>query len=398
MQTTSAPRSLIIMLAGLISIGPLAIDAYLPAMPLMAEKLNTSLHQVELSLSVFLVGFALGQLFGGPFSDRYGRRTTIFLGLALCFAGSLWAAFVPNIEQLWLARFVQAFGGGMGVVNTMAVIRDLYSGVDSAKALSRVVSVMMAAPLLAPFLGSSLLLISGWRSIFWALAAYAGVLLYLLYLKLPETHKPNAKSNISVVQRYKQVLKHRGVIGYLFATAGAQAVLFAFITGSPLLYMQHYGVSTQMFPIYFGLNIVAMLVFNRINVLLLNKLRPEKILVLGQFIQLAAAGVLALSFMFATPPLLFTLALIMLTLGVQGLVMANGTASAVEFFPQSAATTSAAMSASGFSFGALAGALVGIFGSGTPTALLIAMLVSAALGLLLRFIFHAGWRFAVIAD
>jgi len=383
-------RSFIWMLAGLISVGPLAVDAYLPAMPVIASSLGVSIHQIELTLSVFLVGFALGQLIGGPLSDRYGRRATIISGLTLYVAGGLVAAFSTSIELLWVARLFQALGGGLGVVNTMAVIRDLYSGREAAKALSRVVAIMMAAPLFAPFLGSGLLLASGWRSIFIGLAVYGALLLAVLAWKLPETRRVSSGPSQSALRRYLEVLKHRPVLGFLVATAFSQASMFAFITGSSLLYMEYYGVSAQLFPVVFGLNILALIACNRLNVRLLGKASPLRILSIGQAMQLVTASLLLLVFLLVSPPLWLTVALIMLFIGMQGLIIANGMASAAEYFPHSAATTSAVMNASGFMMGALAGGAVGVLGDGSPLPLLGVMAASPLLGITLRRLLHRG--------
>ena len=387
-------RGFIWMLAGLISVGPLAVDAYLPAMPVIASSLGVSIHQIELTLSVFLVGFALGQLIGGPLSDRYGRRATIISGLTLYVAGGLVAAFSTSIELLWVARLFQALGGGLGVVNTMAVIRDLYSGREAAKALSRVVAIMMAAPLFAPFLGSGLLLASGWRSIFIGLAVYGALLLAVLAWKLPETRRVSSGPSQSALRRYLEVLKHRPVLGFLVATAFSQASMFAFITGSSLLYMEYYGVSAQLFPVVFGLNILALIACNRLNVRLLGRASPLRILSIGQAMQLVTASLLLLVFLLVSPPLWLTVALIMLFIGMQGLIIANGMASAAEYFPHSAATTSAVMNASGFMMGALAGGAVGVLGDGSPLPLLGVMAASPLLGIMLRRLLHRGLTFA----
>lgn len=391
MQQNSVSNSgLIWMLAGLISIGPLAVDAYLPAMPTMATSLGVDLHQIELTLSLYLLGFALGQLIGGPISDRYGRRITIICGLILFVGSSLVAAMSQQIETLWIARLIQAFGGGMGVVNTMAVLRDLYSGRESAKALSRVVAIMMAAPLLAPFLGSGLLHMSGWRSIFYALGIYAALLLLVLAWKLPETRQPTTTKQPSLVRRYLEVLRSRQVLGFLFATAFSQASMFAFITGAALLYMEYYGVSKVTFPIVFGLNIVVLTLCNRINVRLLSKASPVKILGWGQFIQFMCGAVLLAYYLIQPPPLFVTVILIMVFIGVQGLIVANGLSSAAEYFPESAATTSALMNASGFTIGAVAGAAVGLLGDGSPLPLLSVMAASPVIGISLRLLMHRG--------
>lgn len=385
-------RGLIWMLAGLISIGPLAVDAYLPAMPMIATSLATSIHDVELSLSIFLVGFALGQLVGGPFSDHYGRRGTILIGLGLFALGSLMASLSQSIQMLWLARLVQAFGGGMGVVNTMAVVRDLYSGREVARALSRVISIMMAAPLLAPFLGSLLLLISGWRSIFVVLVIYALLLLLVLLRTLPETRQPdtNLSQRPNPLQRYWQVMRHRTTLGFLFSTAFSQAGMFAFITGAALVYMQHYQISPQIFPFLFGMNIITLIACNRINVVLLNHYDPATLLKMGQGIQLLIGFVLLGSFLWFELPLWVLVMLIMLFIGQHGFIMGNGISSAVNYFPHNAATASALITATGFMMGAASGTLVGLLGDGSPIPMLSVMAACPVLGILLRSLLHRG--------
>jgi len=389
-QKHASNRGFIWMLAGLISVGPLATDAYLPAMPVIASGLGVSIHQIELTLSAYLIGFALGQLVGGPLSDRYGRRVTIFIGLTLYITGSLISAVSNSIELLLAVRLIQAFGGGMGVVNTMAVVRDLFSGREAAAALSRVVMIMMAAPLIAPFLGSALLLLSGWRSIFIGLSVYAAFLLAVLIWKLPETRRISSGPSQSPLRRYLEVLKHRPVLGFLAATAFSQASMFAFITGSSLLYMEYYGVSAQVFPFIFGLNIVMLIFCNRLNVRLLGRASPLAILGLGQGVQLFTGSLLLLTFIIQPPPLWITVGAIMLFIGMQGLIMSNGMASAAEYFPYSAATASAVMNATGFAMGALAGGAVGVLGDGSPLPLLGVMAASPLLGIALRRSLHRG--------
>ncbi|SFX38207.1 multidrug effflux MFS transporter [Marinospirillum alkaliphilum] len=381
-------QSLTWMLAGLISIGPLAIDAYLPAMPQIATSLDTSIHHVELTLSVFLIGFALGQLFGGPFSDQYGRRLTILSGLGIFALGSLLAALTPSIEILWLARVLQAFGGGIGVVNTMAVVRDLYSGRDSARALSRIVSIMLAAPLLAPFIGSGILLFSNWRGIFALLMLYALALLLVLLRTLPETRQASVQVSMHPLRRYWSVIRHRPTLGFLSATAFSHAGMFAFITGSALVYMEYYGASPQLFPVLFGMNILTLVACNRLNVLFLNHTSPLRLLKIGQAVQLLFGLVLLLSYLLFELPLWGLVLMIMLFMGQHGFIMANGISSAVDYFPQSAATASAVITATGFMVGAASGTLVGLLGDGSPIPMLAVMAACPMLGILLRTLLH----------
>lgn len=391
--SVATPRSLLLMLAALISLGPLAIDAYLPGMPQMADSLGVTIHSIELTLSLFLICFAAGQLIGGPFSDHYGRRLTILLGLGLYCIGSLLASLTTSIELLWVARIIQALGGGIGVVNTMAVVRDLSSGRESARIMSRIVTIMMMAPLLAPFLGSLLVWLGGWRSIFIALMAYGLLLLLVFYKALPETHPHSATSvNMNPLRRYWQVLSHRSALGYVAATAFTHAGMFAFITGSSLVYMEYYGFSVQMFPVLFGMNVMMVILSNRINIRLLNRFDPVKMLVYGQCFQLLIGASMLCSYLFLPQlPVWLLTPMIMLFIGVQGFIMGNGVSSAVEYFPQNAATATAVINACGFTMGALGGAVVGLLGDGTPLPMILVIATCPLLGILLRSWLHRTW-------
>ncbi|WP_241974383.1 multidrug effflux MFS transporter [Aliidiomarina minuta] len=372
------------MLAALVALGPLAIDAYLPAIPLMAEDLNTSLHNIELTLSLFLIGFAAGQLIGGPTSDRYGRRLTILIGLSLFMAGSLITALGSHIELLWVGRLLQAFGGGMGVVNTMAMVRDRYSGRESAQVLSKIVTILMIAPLAAPFIGSFLLLFADWRSIFFFLFLYAAILLVVLRLALPETRLAEHVSVISPLRRYLAVLKNRQALAFLFSVAMSNAGMFAFITGSPGVYMGYYGVSEFIYPFLFGANILALSLSNQINIRLLHRFSTTQILRVGQSIQLILGISMIITTLLLQLPLGFLVAQIMLFIGMQGFIVANGMSGATDYFPHSAATATALISASGFTLGALSGALVGLLGDGTPYAMVAVMAACPLIGIVLR--------------
>ena len=238
---------LILMLAALTAMAPLAIDAYLPAMPAMAKQLHIPIHDVELSLSLFLGGFAIGQIIGGPLSDHFGRRRIIFSGISLFSIGSAGIIFSQTIETIWLWRLVQAIGGGLAIVNSSAVIRDISSGRDSARHLSQMAIIMMVAPLLAPMIGMLLLHLAGWRFIFGFLLVYALLLGWLLYRYLPETHQYIADKP-SALKRYASVLSHRQAMGFLAAQCFSFGGLFTFITASPSVYMGYFGVSETLYP------------------------------------------------------------------------------------------------------------------------------------------------------
>ncbi|MGB2131193.1 MAG: multidrug effflux MFS transporter [Marinobacterium sp.] len=376
---------LILMLAALTALGPLSTDAYLPAIPAIASGLGVSIHAIELSVSLFLAGFAGGQLTGGPLSDRYGRRKAIFSGLSLFFLGAAGAALATSVGELWGARVLQGFGGGLSVVNSMAIIRDRHSGKDSARAMSKMASILMLAPLMAPILGTLLLEVGGWRHIFVFLAGYAFLLLLVLALRLPETRKPPTEPLPSPLRSYLNVLTHRAALGYLFSVAFAYAGLFAFITGSPGSYIDYFGASPALYTVLFGLNIVTLLACNQLNIRLLHKYSSQQLLQTGQRIQLATGMVMLLAFLLFDAPLWLVVALVMIYIGVQGFVISNGMAGTSEFFPHSAATATALLGASGFGCGALSGALVGVLGDGTPLPMLAVMLGTTLAGNLLGY-------------
>lgn len=372
------------MLASLTGMAPLAIDAYLPAIPTIANAIGSNVHAVELSISLFLGGFGLGQLIGGPFSDHFGRRIATFAGLTLFAFGSLGICFIQSVEMLWAARVIQAIGGGVAVVNSNAIIRDISSGKESARNLSNMALILMIAPLLAPMIGTLILKFSGWRAIFVFLLAYALILIIVFYCKMPETRVKHTQK-ISILTRYWMVLSHRQALAYVFTLTCAQAALFAFITGSPSVYMGYFGLSETIYPLYFGINILALIVANRINNRMLRSYSPHSLLTFGQILQCCAAASLLfyVTFFSDLSSYLFA-ALMMLIMSSHGFIMSNSMSSTIEFFPTNSATATALMGAFGFTTGAITGSLVGIFGDGTPLPMAIVILGCTTTGILLR--------------
>lgn len=379
-------RSLLFLLAGLTALAPLAIDAYLPAIPSMAVSFDTSIHHVELSLSLFLAGFAVGQLIGGPLSDHFGRRLTVFVGLSIFALGTLGIIFSSSLNGLLLFRIIEALGGGMAIVNSGAIIRDVSSGRDSARNLSQMALIMMMAPLLAPVIGMGLLHITGWHGIFVFLLTYTVIITFFIYRNIPETRAKN-EHRPSAIQRYLAVLKHRQALGYLFALCFAYGGMFAFITGSPSVYMGFFEISETVYPLFFGANIVTMILANRLNVRVLRYCSPSYLLSLGQSIQLVT-GIMLLSYVSIVdlPLLAIVVGLVMLFVGAQSFIVSNATSSTVEFFPNNSGTASALLGSSGFATGALSGSLVGLLGDGTPFPMALVMAGCIIMGISLRWV------------
>lgn len=364
----SAPsiRTLAVLLAMLTAVAPFAVDMYLPAMKAMAIDLSTAIHYVEISVSTFLFGFAIGQLIGGPLSDRFGRKPIIALGLILFSITSLMLTQTESIEQLLFLRALQAIGGGMATVNSSAMIRDLFAGDEMAKVLSMVAIVMMSAPLVAPMLGAFVVSFFNWQAIFFSLAVYSIAVMLLLLWRLPET---NPRANISadeiksktklkpkLWQSYKRVFTHRQAMGYIVAISFGFSGMFVFITSSAFTYMEYFSVSVQLFPFLFGANVLVMMLMNRINVWALNHYASSTILTAGLIIQLVCGIALILA-SYSEPNLYLVVSLNMLFVGSLGLIAANATAGALNFFPDISGTATAVIGVSEFTLGALVGLL-----------------------------------------
>ncbi|WP_111412421.1 Bcr/CflA family multidrug efflux MFS transporter [Billgrantia lactosivorans] len=376
------PRRVALLVATNTALAPFAIDAYLPAMAALAASIGASIHHTELSLSAFLAGFALGQLLFGPLSDRVGRKPVLLGGLVAFLLASLVITTVDSLAELLAWRFVQALGGGATVVNSAAIVRDCFSGREAAKVMSTMAIIMLLAPLVAPVVGSGLLYLGDWWLIFVFLAGYAAFLMWLMGTRLPETRPPGAPaaSPRQMLGNYLSVLRHREAMGYVCAASMSFAGLFAFITASPFLYLEHYGLSPGLYPLVFGVNVIAMAASNRLNIRLLRRRTPQQNLRLGLAIQLAAASGLALLVATGLESLWSMVPLIMLFAGTIGLVAPNAISSLLDHFHHMSATAAALQGSIQFSCGALSGVLVGAFQIDSAWPMVATMLAASLAG------------------
>ncbi|MFW6345118.1 MAG: Bcr/CflA family multidrug efflux MFS transporter [Halomonas sp.] len=380
-MTLSAKRVALLVAANT-ALAPFAIDAYLPAMAALAGSVGASIHHTELSLSTFLAGFALGQLLFGPLSDRLGRKPVLLGGLVAFLLASLVITMVDSLPELLAWRFIQALGGGATVVNSAAIVRDCFSGREAAKVMSTMAIIMLLAPLVAPVVGSGLLYLGDWRLIFVFLAAYAAFLMWLLGTRLPETRAPGAPaaSPRQVLANYASVLGHREAMGYVCAASMSFAGLFAFITASPFLYLEHFGLSPGLYPLVFGANVATMAASNRLNIRLLRGRTPQQNLRLGLTIQLGAAAGLVLVVASGVESLWTMVPLIMVFAGTIGLVAPNAISSLLDHFHHMSATAAALQGSIQFSCGALAGVLVGAFELDSAWPMVATMLGASLVG------------------
>jgi DHA1 family bicyclomycin/chloramphenicol resistance-like MFS transporter len=256
------------ILGALTAFSPMSIDMYLPSLPTLERVLRADAAAVQLTLAAYFVGLALGQALYGPLVDRFGRKVPLYGGTALYVLASAGCALAPDVHSLVVLRFAQAIGGCAGVVIARAVVRDLFDEQESARMFSLMLLVMGVAPILAPLAGGYLLVLFGWRSIFWALALFGLSCLAGALLWLPETrpHEQRAQGGIGrALVGYGQLLADRRFLGYTLAGGFAQAGMFAYISGSPSVFIDLYGVPAQHYGWLFGLNALGLIVASQLN-------------------------------------------------------------------------------------------------------------------------------------
>lgn len=374
----------LLILGALSAFGPLAIDFYLPSFPTLAQQFGTDVEHIQLSLAAYFVGIAIGQLFYGPLADRFGRRVPLLVGVALFTLASLACALAPSLEWLVAARFLQALGGCAGMVITRAVVRDLCDPLASAKVFSQLVLVMGLAPILAPLGGGLLLNTLGWPSIFHSLAIFAGLCLLAVLLWLPETRPQHLQPAplSGAFGQYRTLLANAPFMGYSLAGGVAMAGMFAYIAGSPFVFIELYGVPAEHYGWLFGSNAAGFVIMAQVNARLVRSGGPARWLRRMVLVYLAS-GLCLLALALWQPaqlwPLLIPLFICVASLGC---VLPNATACAMAGQGRHAGSASGLLGSMQFSVAASASALVAFLhdGSAMPMALVITLCGAAACG------------------
>ncbi|CAK13608.1 multidrug effflux MFS transporter [Pseudomonas entomophila] len=377
----------LLILGALSAFGPLAIDFYLPAFPAMAHAFATDEKHVQTTLAAYFLGLSLGQLAYGPIADRFGRRIPLLFGVGLFTLASLVCAYAPNLDSLILARFVQALGGCAGMVLSRAIVSDKCDAVASAKVFSQLMLVMGLAPILAPMLGGVLVNLAGWQSIFLALSLFSAVCLLAVALGLPESLPASVPRQplSGALRQYLRLLGDRVFIGHALTGGIAIAGMFAYIAGSPFVFIKLYGVPAEHYGWLFGTNAAGFILMAQVNARLLSKRGPAFLLARAVWLYLAAAMALlgvAAWHPNALWPLLLPLFICIASLGC---IAPNASACAMSGQGARAGSASALMGCLQFSVAAGAAALVGLLhdGSAVPMALVIslcgALVVSVAM-------------------
>ena len=385
--------SLILVLAATLAVGEAATDMFLSSLPSLTEAFGTGTSRAQLTLSVYLMGFAVAQLVYGPVSDRYGRKKPLIAGTALFVVASVAAGFATSIEMLIAFRFIQSLGGAAGFVIVLAIVRDMHDRDTAASMLARMGTVIGFAPGVAPILGGYLLIWFGWRANFFFLAAWGALVIVAVALWIEESNKrpdPTALRPLQILRNFRTLVRNKTYLGYTLTMVFAFATFFAFISGAPFVFIEVLGIAPQNFAPF----TITILVLGFVTGTLLadrfgKRFGIER--VFGAAITLSAAsgivtaalpwlGIQSVAGIIA-PLAFFSFAM--------GFIFPMGTAGAIGPFPHMAGAASSLLGFLESAVGASLGALVGVLHNGTvfPMTLVIGASTTASLVAYLALLF-----------
>jgi DHA1 family bicyclomycin/chloramphenicol resistance-like MFS transporter len=383
-----APRRLrlALILGSLSALGALSIDMYLPAMPGMSRQLHASGPVIQLTLTVFVIGLAAGQVLAGPLSDTWGRRRPLLAGMALYVAGSAWCALAPDAGQLIAARSMQSLGAAAAAVLARAIVRDLFEGTAMTRFFSTLMLVNGAAPVIAPVIGGQLLTVTTWRAVFIVLAAAGAVLLLAVALALPESLPAPCRQPARLhhtVHSLTGLARDWSYLRYVLAAALMFAAVFAYISGSSFVLQQAYGLSAQQFSLIFAANGVGMVLLGQLSGFLVGRGATENTLLRVSLTtaSLSALGVLLCAALGLPLPLL--LACLFTAVAMLGVVLPNATSLAMAGHSSTAGAASSLQGLLQFLVGSLAASAMGLAGPGTAIPMGTTMLVCATAALII---------------
>lgn len=385
-KSSSSQLSLIVILvlALLSAVAPLATDMYLPGFPEIAADLGAGAAAIQMTLTSFLLGLAVGQLVIGPLSDRYGRRGPLLIGTAVSIVSGLLCVIAPNIEVLIVLRLLQGLGGAAGVVLARAVIADRTTDATVAARLFQLMMMIGGlAPILAPIVGTGIVALAGWRAVM-AVIAFLSILSFLGVIRFIEESLPVERRTPAgfgpLLRAMGSVLGNRSYLGYTLTTSLAFVVMFAYIAASPFVFQTVLGLSSAAYSIAFGINAAGMVTFGAISAKLVGRVSPRALTAISLALVLIAA-VSLLGAVLAGAGATVLLPLIFIAVASVGPILGNASALAISEVPHSAGTASAVLGALQFALGAIASPLVGLGGDSTALPMALTMVAAAGLAI-----------------
>lgn len=390
---TRRPRrgELVLLLGGVTAFAPVSIDMYLPALPVLGAEFGASPGHVQLSVASFFLGLAVGQGFYGPLSDRFGRTRPLYAGLLLFVLASIGCALTPSMDFLIVVRFFQALGACAGQVIARAIVRDLFEPREAVQVFSLLVLVMGVSPVLAPLVGGQILQWFPWRTIFWVHASLGAAGLMGSVLRLHDTHSGERRTLAigNVLRTYGDLLRDRAFLGYVLTGGMAMAGMFAYIVGSPYVFIEHFHVTTAQFGYVFGINALGLVLAAQLNARLVRRYASDTIIRKVLAVQVVSGLVLFAGAWTGFLQLYGVAALLFVYVASVGCLFPNITAMAMAPQGARAGSASALIGVIQFALAAASASLIGAANSGAaiPMATLIAMCAVSA-GIIYWFMVH----------
>ena len=375
---------LILILGSLTALGPFSIDMYLPGFPAIAKDLHTTAAKVSLSLSGFFIGISLGQLLYGPLLDKFGRKKPLFIGLILYIIASAGCAYATSINALIFLRVIQAIGSCASAVASVAMVRDLFPVKDNAKVFSLLLLVVGVSPMIAPTVGGYVTATFGWQAVFLILMGMGIAILAATFLWLPDSYKPDNTISLKpkpILLNFWAVLREPQFCTYAFTGAIAFAGLFAYVSGSPLVFMEVFHTDEKVYGWIFAFLSVGFIGSSQLNTLFLRKFKSEQIVkaaLMGQVIIGALFLSVALNGLLTLPITIFFL---FLFLSCIGFTYPNAAALSLAPFTKNAGSASAMMGAIQMGMGTLISVVISLFEVPSAVPMIAAMAGSATLAL-----------------
>lgn len=384
---------LVLLLGGLSALGPLAIDMYLPSFEAIASDFGTPLSRVELTLATYFIGLSVGQLVYGPIADRFGRKLPLYAGLITFALTSAACTFAVGVESLAALRFFQALGGCAQMVVARAVVRDLFEERRAARVFSALILVMGVAPIVAPVIGGWLVVGFGWQAIFWVQASAAMVVLVAVWRFLPESLPQSGRRRRSVGQIlrvYGQLFKHRLFMANTISGSLASASLFAYIGGSPFVFMQYFGVSEAHFGYFFGANAFGLVMAAQVNGAISDRIDPRRSVRVAMGVATAAVFVLLTISMLEIGGFYLFLAPLFVFVASLGFILPSTTALALAPHGENAGSASAVYGFLQFLLSGIGAFIVSSSHDGTARPMVLAIVVCISAALLINLVFGEG--------
>ncbi|ANS75299.1 MFS transporter [Paenibacillus yonginensis] len=376
------------LLLGLFStLGPFTIDMYLPAFPQIAEHFNTNASLVQFSLTACLLGLAIGQLVMGSLSDVYGRRNPLLISMAIYVISSLACSFAPNIGLLILFRFAQGFAASAGIVISRAIARDLYSGHELTKFFSLLLLVGNLGPLAAPIAGSGILSFTTWVGVFIVLAVLGTYLLAMTKWRLEETLPADRREPANFghqLRSYGMLLRDRKFVGYMLAQGIMIAGVFAYVSGTPFIYQDIYGVTPAVFALLFGSNGISLIIGSQLVGRMANRISEQTFLLFGLWVALFASVAVLVVALVHGPLFALVIPLFFFVCSI-GITSTAAFPLAMESQANMAGSAAALLGVIPFLLGAVVAPLVGIAGEDTAVPLGLIILATSTAAMLAYF-------------